>query len=65
MSLIPIPQTPAKYLITFGNLTSDGVLVGYRIGGLDWAFTIITCGEAHLFVSPDKPGSDLTGPISL
>ena len=50
--------------ITFGNLTSDGVLVGYRIGGLDWAFTNITAGGTHLFVSPDTPGSDLTGPIN-
>lgn len=50
--------------ISFGNLTSDGVLVGYRIGGLDWMFTNITAGATHLLVSPDTPGSNLTGPIN-
>lgn len=50
--------------VTFGNWTSDGVLVGYRISGLDWIFTNVTVGGTHLFVSPETPGSDLTAPIS-
>ncbi len=50
--------------VSFGNLTTDGVLVGYRIAGLDWAFTNITAGATHLFVSPNTPGVDLTGPVS-
>jgi hypothetical protein len=50
--------------ISFGNLTSDGVLVAYRIAGLDWIFTNITAGATHLLVSPDTPGCDKTGPIS-
>ncbi|KAJ9155552.1 Lipase, GDSL-like protein [Pleurostoma richardsiae] len=50
--------------ITFGNLTSDGVLIGYRIDGLDWMFTNITAGATHLLVSPDTPGSNLTSPIN-
>ncbi|KAK3330537.1 SGNH hydrolase-type esterase domain-containing protein [Apodospora peruviana] len=50
--------------ITFGNLTSDGVLVAYRIGGLDWMFTNVTAGGTHLLVSPTTPGSALTAPIN-
>lgn len=50
--------------VSFGNLTSDGVLVGYRIAGLDWQFTNITAGATHLLVTPDTPGSNLTSPIS-
>jgi hypothetical protein len=50
--------------ITFGNWTSDGVLIAYRIGGLDWMFTNATAGGTHLLVSPQTPGSDLTAPIS-
>ncbi|KAK4125338.1 hypothetical protein N657DRAFT_655366 [Parathielavia appendiculata] len=51
--------------ISFGNLTSNGVLVGYRIDGLDWIFTNITAGATHLLVSPDTPGSSETRPINL
>ena len=50
--------------ITFGNYTSQGVLVAYRIGGLDWSFTNITASATHLFVSPDTPGANLTYPIN-
>lgn len=50
--------------ISFGNLTSDGVLVGYRIAGLDWQFTNVTAGGTHLLVTEDTPGSNLTYPIS-
>jgi len=39
-------------------------LVGYRIAGLDWQFTNITAGATHLLVSPDTPGSSLTGPVN-
>ncbi|KAL1840850.1 hypothetical protein VTJ49DRAFT_7693 [Mycothermus thermophilus] len=61
---IKFGYTGQTVAITFGNLTSDGVLVGYRIGGLDWMFTNITAGATHLLVSPDTPGADLTGPIN-
>lgn len=50
--------------ITFGNLTDAGVLVGYRISGLDWQFANVTGGATHLLVNPDTPGSNLTSPIS-
>lgn len=56
--------TGSTVAITFGNLTSDGVLVGYRLSGLDWAFTNITAGATHLLVSPATPGANETGPVS-
>lgn len=50
--------------ITFGNLTSDGVLVGYRLSGLDWMFTNITAGATHLLVSSaTTDGANLTWPV--
>ncbi|KAK4157028.1 lipase [Chaetomidium leptoderma] len=61
---IKFGYTGRTVAISFGNLTSDGVLVGYRIGGLDWMFTNITAGATHLLVSPETPGSDQTGPIN-
>ncbi|KAK1758626.1 SGNH hydrolase-type esterase domain-containing protein [Echria macrotheca] len=61
---IKFGYTGQTVAITFGNMTSPGVLVGYRIGGLDWQFTNITAGATHLLVSPDTPGSSLTSPIN-
>ncbi|KAF2257227.1 GDSL-like Lipase/Acylhydrolase-like protein [Trematosphaeria pertusa] len=48
--------------ITFGNLTSQGVLVAYRLGGLDWHMSNVTAGATHQFVSPSTPGLNLTQP---
>ncbi|KAK3298511.1 Lipase, GDSL-like protein [Chaetomium fimeti] len=61
---IKFGYTGQTVAISFGNLTDDGVLVGYRIGGLDWIFTNITAGGTHLLVSPETPGSGETGPIN-
>ncbi|KAK0612917.1 Lipase, GDSL-like protein [Bombardia bombarda] len=61
---IKFGYTGQTVAISFGNLTSDGVLVGYRIGGLDWMFTNVTAGGTHLLVSPATPGSALTAPIN-
>ncbi|KAK3367085.1 Lipase, GDSL-like protein [Lasiosphaeria ovina] len=61
---IKFGYTGRTVAITFGNLTTDGVLVGYRIGGLDWAFANITAGSTHLLVSPADPNSGLTAPIN-
>ncbi|KXX79261.1 hypothetical protein MMYC01_203980 [Madurella mycetomatis] len=61
---IKFGYTGQTVAISFGNLTSDGVLVGYRIGGLDWMFTNITAGATHLLVNPDTAGAGLTGPIN-
>ncbi|KAK4145780.1 lipase [Dichotomopilus funicola] len=61
---ISFGYTGQTVAISFGNLTDNGVLVGYRIGGLDWMFTNITSGATHLLVSPDAPGSNETAPIN-
>lgn len=50
--------------ISFGNWTSDGALVGYRIGGMDWAFTNVTASGTHLFVSKDTAGVSETWPYN-
>ena len=46
--------------ITFGQYTSNGVLVAYRVGGLDWQFTNITANATHHLVAPSTPGLNLT-----
>lgn len=51
--------------ISFGNLTSDGVLIAYRIAGLDWQLTNITAGATHHLVSPTTPGLNSTQPWQL
>ncbi|POS72715.1 acetylxylan esterase [Diaporthe helianthi] len=61
---IKFGYTGQTVAVSFGNLTSDGVLVGYRIAGLDWQFTNVTAGGTHLLVTKDKPDSNLTYPIS-
>jgi len=74
-SISDIPSTPsapglkfgysgAQVAITFGPLTSPGVLVGYRISGLDWQFTNVTGGRTHMLVGAGFPGGDLAGPIN-
>ncbi|KAF6812344.1 GDSL-like lipase acylhydrolase [Colletotrichum sojae] len=50
--------------VTFGNDTISSTLVAYRIAGLDWMHTNVTAGATHLFVSPETPGIELTGPVS-
>ncbi|KAH7361212.1 acetylxylan esterase [Pyrenochaeta sp. MPI-SDFR-AT-0127] len=51
--------------ITFGEHTSQGVLVAYRVAGLDWQFTNITAGATHHLVSPSAPGLNATLPNQL
>lgn len=51
--------TGSTVAVSFGTQTSDGVLVGYRVGGLAWQFTNITAGATHLLVSP---AANLTSP---
>lgn len=50
--------------VTFGNQTISSTLVAYRIAGLDWLHTNVTAGATHLFVGPETPGIELTGPVS-
>ncbi|KAI8961821.1 SGNH hydrolase-type esterase domain-containing protein [Daldinia sp. FL1419] len=46
--------------ITFGELTTDTTLIGYRIGGMDWTFA----GGTHLLVTPSTPGINSSFPIN-
>jgi hypothetical protein len=50
--------------ITFGPLTTDTTLIGYRIDGQDWQFTNVTTNATHLLVSPSTLGVNLTTPIT-
>lgn len=50
--------------ITFGPLTVDKTLVGFRLAGLDWQFTNATAGGTHLLVSPATAGVDAAGPVT-
>ncbi|KAK3694801.1 SGNH hydrolase-type esterase domain-containing protein [Podospora appendiculata] len=61
---IKFGYTGQTVAISFGHLTSPGVLIAYRIGGLDWTFTNVTARGTHLLVSADTPGSSLTTPIN-
>ncbi|KAF4412768.1 Cellulase/esterase CelE [Colletotrichum fructicola] len=56
--------TGQSVAVTFGNETINSTLVAYRIAGLDWMHTNVTADATHLFVSPETPGVELTGPIS-
>ncbi|KAI7182328.1 SGNH hydrolase [Hortaea werneckii] len=51
----------ADYLaISFGNYTSEGVLIAYRLDGLDWTLTNVTTSSTHLLISPETTGFNLT-----
>jgi hypothetical protein len=56
--------TGEEVAITFGPLTTDTTLIGYRIDGQDWQFTNVTTNATQLLVSPSTPGVNLTTPIS-
>ena len=50
--------------ISFGNYTSDGVLVAYRLDGQDWMLTNVTASSTQLLVTPSTAGYNLTAPIN-
>ncbi|GAB7346695.1 hypothetical protein MBLNU459_g1814t2 [Dothideomycetes sp. NU459] len=54
----------ATVAISFGNYTSDGVLVAYRLDGQDWVLTNVTANTTHLLVTPQSTGYNLTTPIN-
>lgn len=49
--------------ITFGNYTSDGVLLAWRVDGQDWQFSNVT-NATYQFVSPSTTGVNLTTPAN-
>ena len=52
--------TGDKVAISFGNYTSDGVLVAYRFAGQDWLFSNVTANSTHQFVDASTVGFNLT-----
>ncbi|EME77757.1 uncharacterized protein MYCFIDRAFT_191153 [Pseudocercospora fijiensis CIRAD86] len=46
--------------ITFGNYTSHGVLIAYRLDGQDWMLTNVTANSTHLLITPSTTGWNLT-----
>ncbi|RPA78625.1 SGNH hydrolase [Ascobolus immersus RN42] len=57
--------TGDKVAVTFGNYTNDGVLVAYRVGGLDWEFTNITTSATHLLVSSRPHAPSTSSPTTF
>ncbi|PKY05706.1 acetylxylan esterase [Aspergillus campestris IBT 28561] len=45
--------TGNQVALGFGPQTSEGVLVAYRIAGLDWEFSNVTADSVHQFVGPE------------
>lgn len=50
--------------ISFGNYTSEGVLVAYRLDGLDWMLTNVTANSTNLFITPATTGYNLSTPAN-
>ncbi|KAF2839779.1 hypothetical protein M501DRAFT_933170 [Patellaria atrata CBS 101060] len=59
---IKFGYTGDKIALSFGQHTSPGTLIGYRIDGQDWLFTNVTGGKTHLLVTKNTPGFNLTLP---
>ena len=50
--------------VSFGQYTSEGVLVAYRLDGQDWLFTNVTANSTHLLVTPGTVGYNITVPAN-
>lgn len=48
--------------ISFGNWTSPGVLIAYRLDGQDWMLTDVTVNSTNLLITPETTGYNLTTP---
>lgn len=49
--------TGKNVAITFGEYTSPGVMVAFRVDGLDWQFSNVTANATYQFVSPSYLGN--------
>ncbi|PSK60125.1 hypothetical protein B9Z65_1023 [Elsinoe australis] len=45
--------------LTFGQYTSQGVLVAYRVSGLDWQFSNVTANATYQFIDSSNPAIGL------
>jgi hypothetical protein len=46
--------------LSFGEYTSEGVLLAYRLDGQDWALTNVTANSTQLLITPSTLGYNLT-----
>jgi hypothetical protein len=46
--------------LSFGNYTSQGVLLAYRLDGQDWSLTNVTANSTQLLITTGTPGYNLT-----
>ncbi|GFF30142.1 hypothetical protein IFM58399_02489 [Aspergillus lentulus] len=52
--------TGERLALSFGQYTSQGVLVAYRLGGQDWQFSNVTANATYQFIGPTTTGLNLT-----
>lgn len=52
----------SQLAVTFGNWTTPGVLIAYRIGGLDWELSNVTCNSTNLLADSVAMGFDSSSP---
>ncbi|KAJ5140727.1 Esterase SGNH hydrolase-type subgroup [Penicillium atrosanguineum] len=50
---IKVEFSGSQLAVSFGQSTSDGVLVAYRVGSLDWQFSNVTADSTYQFVGPE------------
>ncbi|PLN86889.1 GDSL-like lipase/acylhydrolase domain protein [Aspergillus taichungensis] len=56
--------TGEKLALSFGKNTDQGVLVAYRIGGLDWQFSNVTANATFQFAGHASAGVHPTAPTA-
>ncbi|RAK96932.1 SGNH/GDSL hydrolase family protein [Aspergillus ibericus CBS 121593] len=57
---IKLGFTGEQLALSFGPQTSEGVLLAYRIGGLDWEFSNVTANATYQFAGSSTPGLNLS-----
>ncbi|KAI2873814.1 CAZyme family CE2 [Aspergillus niger] len=57
---IKLGFTGEQLAVSFGPQTSEGVLLAYRIDGLDWQFSNVTANSTYQFAGSWTPGLDLS-----
>ncbi|KAL3454231.1 SGNH hydrolase-type esterase domain-containing protein [Aspergillus insuetus] len=56
---IKLQFSGSKLAISFGEHTSEGTLVAYRLGRLDWRFSNVTADATYQFVGPGTEYEEL------
>ncbi|PWY75458.1 acetylxylan esterase [Aspergillus heteromorphus CBS 117.55] len=57
---IKLGFTGSQLALRFGSQTSEGVLLAYRFGGLDWKFSNVTTNAIYQFAGPWTAGMNST-----